>query len=168
MLRYIALSWDARCDLTQHFVKTIKRKIVESLGSWSRVLEASGLAVYCVGGPCQVFRSNASSAVILGVLFSPPTALMDDSAGRAAVLTAQQAAQFMATDGRSLVAGWWGCYVALSHDDRQMRTVAVKGPMSDLACLHTVHDGVHVLFSRMEDYIALGLFPISLNWDYIG
>ena len=72
----------------------------------------------------------------------------------------------MQSMGRSLIARYWGYYVAvLNYPDR--RSLVMRGPVSPLACFHIRFGTLNVFFSHVEDCLSLKLAPLSVNWDSI-
>ena len=62
---------------------------------------------------------------------------------------------------------YWGYYVAALHYAENAETVVFRSPMSPLACYQAKLGTFNIFFSCLQDYIALKLTPLSINWDSI-
>lgn len=80
-------------------------------------------------------------------------------------LAAQEQAAVVRSGGASLLASHWGRYVAVVRQPSG-RVFVLRDPTGALPCLLAGHHGVWVLFSDVEDVLALGMRP-SVNWPYV-
>lgn len=108
-----------------------------------------------------------NSGVIVGTIYPART---DDTCVTATPLNSISQRQFDAlvqSEGRSLICGFWGHYVAaLYYPDRSIGVV-LRSPASSLPCFYTRIGTLHLVFSSLEDLMALKLFPLTINWDSI-
>jgi asparagine synthase (glutamine-hydrolysing) len=67
--------------------------------------------------------------------------------------------------GRSFIENAWGSYV-LMLVERDLGAIRIlRGPMGYLPCFHSDFSGVRVFYSDVQDFAALGLVRLSVNWD---
>lgn len=166
MFRYLALAWDPdrqASALEAHHLG--ERLILASV--WNAAMVRPGLKVFTAGakpGINGAYALQGGHGVVLGRLFrrsdldSPPTADI--------TLTRQEAEQIRESGGRALVLDFWGRYVALIQSGPG-HTCVVRDPSGTLPCFRVLHKGIAIVFSWLED--ALALLPPSahprVNWD---
>jgi asparagine synthase (glutamine-hydrolysing) len=71
------------------------------------------------------------------------------------------------TQGRYLLGGFWGRYVAFGYDDSSATTWVLRDPMGGLPCFMTELHGLRMFFSRVEDCTELTHRGFAYNWTYL-
>src|SRR5262249_34087328 len=82
-------------------------------------------------------------------------------------LDASESLKIVQTGGRRLFDRYWGRYVALIQDAATSEAWIRGDPSGAMPCLMTVHQGVTLVFSDLEDCFALGVRHFTVNWEYI-
>jgi asparagine synthase (glutamine-hydrolysing) len=187
MFRYVLLKWNPESAPAREAAQRLQNRIRSALPQWTQPWRSTGLSIHVSEMPpyrVQIREVPDGAVGILGLLFRKPSsdstldtvskpAMVGEPslvegpvAGGPVWLSSEAAAEVFATRGQALIDKYWGCYVALLHNSQSRNACVIRGPMSDLACLHTQHDGVDLFFSRVEDAVTLGC-QFLVNWDYL-
>ncbi|WP_425259075.1 asparagine synthase-related protein [Rubrivivax sp. RP6-9] len=165
MFRYLALIWDDTLAQQRDTVQRLSKGI-ERVPSWKPAAQLCGLSVFTIGGGADgngVYPLGRDQGVILGRLFH-----RCESAGHAAAharILPEEAKAMLRHNGRSLVTTCWGRYVALLKCEGSQLTV-LRDPTGTLPCFTLEHQGVHIVFSWLEDVIALPGIPLpAVAWE---
>ena len=159
MFRFLALVWD---DTLGHQRATAHRlaQALHRTASWTPALQAGGLSVFTAGGGADgngTYHLPHHRGVVLGRLFR-----RGDGAGPhadAGPLRPGEAATILRQHGRALVSAWWGRYVAFLQSEDGQWTV-LRDPTGSLPCFLRAHEGLHIVFSWLEDLTALPGVPL--------
>lgn len=167
MFRYIALSWGpSRTDQQELASRLVER--VSSAPGWKRVMSSPGLHVYVTGhdsGGNTTYDLPTGQGVILGRLFRRQS-IFGGSAE--VVLTQPETDRIVETQGRSLIEGYWGRYIAILGAQSGQGWV-LRDPAGTLPCFRTTMNGVSVVFSWLEDLFGVLQLPseLAINWDAV-
>jgi len=169
MFRYIALAWNAADPTCTAAARQLARELQTHLG-WQIVLARSGLCVSATGtrsGINGAYPLPLDQGVILGRLFRRRD--LDEPSSPDVSFTAHDARQILQSGGRALVEDYWGRYIAFMVDAISGGTRIVRDPTGTLPCYLILHRGVWVVFSWLEDVLALvpSLPTPTVNWDYM-
>jgi asparagine synthase (glutamine-hydrolysing) len=170
MFRYVSFLWDRHDSTAIEAAQTLHSNLLRGRPEWRVAFAVPGMVILCTGrhsandGVCVL---AGSGGVILGTLFSSIGDAGDTLAQRLDLIEERESAQILRSGGRRLVERYWGSYVAFLHDPSRERRLAIIAPMGQLACFTTVHRGVTVYFSRMEDCIDSGISRFTLDWSYL-
>lgn len=165
MFRYLALIWDDTLASRRAAARRLAQGLQDS-ASWRLALQVSGLWVFVTGASAVdngAYDLPHGQGVILGRLFRRC------GAGACRVpqglLRQEDADSILQHRGHALVTDWWGRYVAfLRRDDRG--TTVLRDPTGTLPCFRFEHEGVHLVFSWLEDLITLAGLPLPpIAWD---
>jgi asparagine synthase (glutamine-hydrolysing) len=165
LFRYLALIWD---DTLAHQRETahLLSQVIERAPSWKPALQQSGLSVFTTGGGADgngVHPLWRDRGVILGQLFRRA-----QSASRGAApaqILPEEAEAILRHHGRTLVTAWWGRYVAFLKCAGNQVTI-LRDPTGTLPCFTLDHQGVHIVFSWLEDLITLPGVPLpAIAWE---
>lgn len=118
-------------------------------------------------GASRAHLLHNGRGVVLGTLFrrQPPS---DDSAvSKPVSLAEQESAGIIQSQGRDLISGYWGRYVAILSDATAPVTRIIRDPSGHLPCYRARASGIRIYFSRLSDYSQLDVGPLSVNWDYM-
>lgn len=166
MFRYIALVWDDARSAPQAAAQHLAQGI-QSRPLWRAVLRANGLWVFTIGGGADgngVYDLAGGQGVILGRLFrrhaSGPAAVP------AGALDRDDTECVLRSEGRSLITGFWGRYVAFWTGRPGDGSTVVRDPTGTLPCFRLEHHGVQCFFSWLEDLVVLpGIALPPISWD---
>lgn len=129
-------------------------------------VKTAGAAIYYQSDDQGVFEcSQTGSLVILGKVFTKKFGV-DDIPERA-VFDTPSAVAACDSQGRTLVQNYWGRYVAFGCNSRTQNWFALRDPTGEVPCHVTVAEHLTVLFSNLEDCLALQLRQFSINWPYL-
>jgi asparagine synthase (glutamine-hydrolysing) len=120
--------------------------------------EASSDAVVMIGD---------DRGVILGTLFQIPDSGDCSVSAPIRSLSRSDSEEILSSMGRSLIASFWGYYVAALQYPEQGSAVVLRAPVSPLACLHIERNTLSIFFSYLDDCIDLELASLSINWDSV-
>ena len=167
MFRYVGFSWDVAVPAQAAVAQRLDESIRCAEG-WQVVHASSGLRVFIVGGRAGVNQSYPlphARGVVLGRLFRGQTS---SAASRPIDLSANEGQHILQTKGRALVDDYWGRYVAILKSD-QPGALVLRDPSGTLPCFQRDIEGVAVVFSWLEDLIALSPWlPMPrVNWDAV-
>jgi len=169
LFRYLAFIWHDEDEAARETARClIERHCVHYSSEWRVALRKKGLFVGYAGarvGSTELHCLHNGAGVVLGKLFersgnSPSTAApldLDESRTRA----------IAESQGRRLVDGYWGRYVAFLSDRATRTTSVLRDPSGGLQCLTLRFGGVRLYFSAMVDIQHLGLGPFDVNWTYL-
>ena len=120
-------------------------------------------------GSTQVYCLPGGAGVVLGKLFE--RSRNSSSAGPSTAvpleLDESRTRSIMESQGRHLVEGYWGRYVAVLNDQVAQTTSVLRDPSGGLHCLTLRFGGVRVYFSAMTDIQHLQLGSFDVNWTYL-
>jgi asparagine synthase (glutamine-hydrolysing) len=168
LFRYLAFIWHDEDEAARATARRLIERHCANSSEWRIALRKKGLFVGYAGarvGSMQAHCLQDNAGVVLGRLFersgnSPSTSVpleLDESRTRS--ITESQ--------GRRLVDGYWGRYVAVLNDQATQTTSIVRDPSGGLNCLNLRFGGVRLYFSAMADIQHLGLGPFDVNWTYL-
>ena len=154
MFRYLSLAWDAldtkRTNAALDLVTSI-----QSLPGWKTVLSQPGLRVFVMGdksGTNGTYHLRDGRGCVVGKLFRrhgslPAPSTLDFGAQEEASATTQP--------GKFLVDDHWGRYVAFFKNGTDGGVGVLRDPSGTLPCHFLQHQGVWIIFSWLEDVMAL-------------
>lgn len=167
MFRYIALAW-------QHpEAEHAAREFAASLRAhprWRSAITRPGLEVFVADAKQGIngdYVLDQGRGIVVGRLFRRGGL---GQAGNADItLTALECARIVQSGGQSLVDDFWGRYIAFVPTDSGATRV-LRDPSGTLPCFFIRHRGVWLVFSWLEDVLALlpSLPPPRVNWDAVG
>lgn len=166
MFRYVALIWDDTQDLQRLAAGRLAQGL-ESAASWQCALRITGLRVFVTGagtGGNGVYELPRGQGLILGRLFRRQES--GESRIAPGPLRREDGDRLLQHEGRALITDWWGRYVAFQSRNEGEETVILRDPTGTLPCFRLEHDGVRIVFSWLEDLIALpGLVVPPIAWE---
>ena len=117
-------------------------------------------------GASRAHLLHDGRGVVLGTLFRRQP-LSSDSAMSPVTLAERESTGIIQSQGRHLISGYWGRYVAILSDATAPVTRVIRDPSGHLPCYRARASGIRIYFSRLSDYSQLGLAHLSVNWDYM-
>jgi asparagine synthase (glutamine-hydrolysing) len=114
-----------------------------------------------------VYSLEREGGVVLGTVFKRCLDPEADTPALHASFDEVESRSIVETQGRRLIEVYWGNYVAFLIERAGGRIWILKDPTGSLPCMHIEHSGVHVVFSCIEDCLALNLVRFTVNWPYV-
>lgn len=165
MFRYVALIWDDAVTAQRAAARYLATHL-EVTDAWQPALQVGGLSLFVTGVRASgdgAYDLPRDQGVILGRLFRRRAGA--NSLVPHGPLDRDDADGILQRQGHALVADWWGRYVAFLRTPDGATTV-LRDPTGSLPCFKFEHHGVHVVFSWLEDLIALPGLPLPpIAWD---
>lgn len=168
MHRYIAFVWNHRVAEKKALAKSLVRRLTEALPKWTCALDTKGLCVYHVGErvpSSQSYRLDREAGIVLGRLFRRSANANNES--QQITLNEGETQRIQESEGRCLIEHYWGHYVAILRSIDGTHVRILRDPTGAMPCLSTNYQGVDVIFSDIDDCVALGLVRDTINWDHI-
>ena len=170
MFRYIIVIGDSRNASDVISIKGVRQRLQSSPVAWQSAVDRPGLYAAHVAN-----QNSADSALLLcdqrGVIFGrvyrSPECSDADQPKPLRSITQRHSEDIVQSMGRSLISGYWGYYVAALHFPEKSGALVLRSPASPLACFHVRVGTLNIFFSYLEDYIALNLTALTVNWDSI-
>lgn len=168
MFRYLGLVWD---PADENASTTAGRIVAHGpSGPWRTALQRPGMQVWVAGERPGGNRSQGLAdrhGVLLGTVFRRRHLL--DGGPMAATLDAAEQQRILASTGRALVDEFWGRSVAI-FSTPDGRSHIVRDASGTLPCFLMAHEGVWIVFSRLDDVFATipRLPPPRISWDGVG
>ena len=169
MFRYVALMWGAKCPAQCAVALELVRRLQAASCQWVVKFEAGGVQVLAadMSPHLSAYPLQHGAGVVLGEIFERETDLRSDAPMKHAVFGERETDEVLATQGRSLVAGHWGNYVAFVIDARAHLRWVVNDPTGPLPCYVMEHRGVRVFFSCLGDIRDLACMRFTVNWSFV-
>jgi asparagine synthase (glutamine-hydrolysing) len=168
MYRFVALLWDPLDARSGDDVARITGEFAQHHdAAWECAVSLPGMRVLIVPPKRGGLRSYVlphDGGIVLGRLFrrtstEGPSALVDQ-------LDDRIAGMITATDGRQLVEGFWGSYVAFLADRASARKVVVRDCSGKLPCFKSRADRISVYFADAADALRVRGLRFSVDWKY--
>jgi asparagine synthase (glutamine-hydrolysing) len=168
MYRYFVLIWDSRDVNATSSAKALAERMISMPAGWARAFDAPGICAFHAGldeGASRTFLLQHGAGAVFGRIFNRD---LDDTARTVRVaLDAPESLSIVQTGGRRLFERYWGRYVAVVQDAATSEIWVLRDPSGAMPCLMSTHQGVHLVFSDLEDCYALGVRRFTINWEYI-
>lgn len=170
MCRYVSIHWNPHeRPVSDGPDGTIGRlqELVQCSGM-SQLLRAPGLSLYVAPARSTApVMLGAGSGAIVGTIFRRARCAPADCPVAVRKLEPAEMSRVLRSSGRSLIDEFWGSYVAILSSCGNSSSLVLRGPLARLKCLHAEHRGIHFFFSHIEDFAALQLGALTINWDTI-
>ncbi len=167
MFRYLGLAWNVNSESQRKAARALLRQVKQLDPEWGVAVDLPGLAVCYAGTRLPVTDKHALAdghGVVLGTLFHRADG--EPMRREPVVLDTRETARIVSTGGGYLTTRYWGHYVGFVQEEPAGRTWIIRDPLGSLPCFVTEHDGVQLIFSRLEECVQLGL-RFSVNWPYV-
>jgi asparagine synthase (glutamine-hydrolysing) len=166
--RYVVLIWNPANDAAASTADDLINRLA-GRATWSRVLQERGLAVLHSGahateGSCRTEILPERRGAICGRLFERGSELRSQ---HSAAVAPENSADLVRSGGRALLDRYWGRYVAVLHDAAAGEVHILRDPTGSLPCFQTRVADVCLVFSDLQDILALDVVRFSVNWKYI-
>jgi asparagine synthase (glutamine-hydrolysing) len=167
MFRYLALLWNATCVTSIAAADALLGRIQALSPSWQVTLSTSGAAVL-VADCSRHLSSHAlfgASGVVLGEIF-PRLDFTNEGAVGTAEFGESETRAVIDSEGRALVSGCWGNYVAFILDEPRGARFILKDPCGSLPCYFVEIEGMQLVFSCLGDCRELKL-RFAISWAFV-
>ncbi|MDE2261333.1 MAG: hypothetical protein KGL45_02290, partial [Gammaproteobacteria bacterium] len=168
MFRYVAFVWNDQDAGARESARALLQRHFAAGQDWRVALRGSGIEVRYAGGDSGSCAANLlaeGGGVVLGTLFARSPEGVSTAASRA--LGEADSRAMLDSNGRHLIEGFWGRYVAFLHDAQARASWVVRDPSGGLPCYLVRCRGVDVYFSWIDDIAALLDAPLQVNWPYL-
>ena len=167
MCRFVAFLWKHGDLKAKEHASKLSHALMSGRQSWSRAATSATMAVFRTSpgrGITHTYVLPDKGGVIFGRLFlarkdSPPAPVNDIPPGLAR--------QVVATDGRSLLANYWGSYVAIINNEHAGRQSVIRDCTGAIPCFRVREHSLDIFFSDTTDLRALLPRPLAINWQYL-
>lgn len=149
--RYVVLIWPAADANARAAATRVSQQLQTSSSEWSCAFDVDGTRVLHTSpaaGLCETRLLPNGAGAVLGRVFGDVPDLVSSG-------------------GRMLLQRCWGRYVAVVRDAGTSEVSVLRDPTGGLPALLTTFEGVHVVFSDVEDCICAGVGPFTVNWKYL-
>jgi asparagine synthase (glutamine-hydrolysing) len=166
MDRFVAMVWDETDPSRLGQVNAWSEILQRRSPKWKRMLDRPGLRVFSYhhrGDHPVVTRWQNDEGIVIGVLFERG----QENKGRVQRLDCHATARVTASDGKELIRGYWGNYVALWRDPGTHMTTVLRDPFAAVACFMTRQNGVELLFADVEDVADLPGLAFTIDWTFL-
>ena len=168
MLRYIIAIGNPKSASDCKRVKDLRNRVQNLPDGWNSSVVAPGVYVGFANSG-NTFDSAISipdnRGVILGSLYRSSTLHHGNPSIAVSSISGIEADAIVRSKGRSMVRDYWGYYVAALLYPENSSSLVMRSPVSPLACFQANLGSLTVLFSSLDDFTALELTPLSINWD---
>jgi len=168
MYRYFVLNWNPTDPRAVAAARSLSERLLARQSGWVRAFEAVGLAAFHAGlglGASETRVLDQDAGAVFGRIFNrdPP----DPAAALRVNFDGDESLKIIQTGGRRLFERYWGRYVAVVQDAATGETWVLRDPSGHMPCFIAAHHGVNLVFSDLEDCIALGALQFTVSWDYL-
>lgn len=164
MQRVLALRWRPGEPRGRARAEQLSERAL-AVRPWTQVVNRRGVRILhcsCQADPHSLFLPDQTGLVV-GPLFHA----LDQAKGAqpVALPNAAQAHQWCISGPETFVRNFWGSYLALLHDRQHDVLYVLRDPAGARPCFHAVMDGVDVVFTHAEDFVAMGgELEVDADW----
>ena len=168
MLRYLAVLWNPADRDGVNIACSISHRVARLPGNLRATISSSGLFVFSESAraaPMASHPSPGAAGVVLGTLFKRSLTGYEAHVATPAIVTSDS--KIAVRGEQHLLQHYWGRYVAFVRSERSGRTWVLRDPSGGLPCFFAHKRGVYLVFSHLDDCVALGFGSASVNWNLI-
>jgi asparagine synthase (glutamine-hydrolysing) len=168
MYRYFALNWNPKDPQAVATAQLLSERLLARRSGWIRAFEAVGVAAFHAGlgaGASETRLLDQGTGAVFGRIFNRD--ISSTAATSQVKFDFAESVKIVQTGGRRLIDRYWGRYVGLVVDAATGETSVLRDPSGHMPCFIARHHGVNLVFSDMEDCVALGALQFTVSWDYI-
>lgn len=169
MYRYLVLVWNASDQQRAASARLLSSRLQSASPDWTCAVDRRGLIIFHAGdraGSSETCVLARGSGAVFGKLFRRAAGEM----GTFPISDSETDSEMgnVPISPSHLLEQCWGRYVAVAEDAVADTVWVLRDPSGALPCFLTTFRGVHLVFSDLEDCVALELLRFSINWAYIG
>jgi asparagine synthase (glutamine-hydrolysing) len=168
MYRYFVLVWNPRDLTAAASARALSERMVSVASGWVRAFEAVGICSFHAGldeGASETLLLDHGAGAVFGRIFNRD--IDSTASARRIEFDHSESLKIVQTGGRRLIERYWGRYVGLIQDAATSETWILRDPSGGMPCLLTTYQGVNLVFSDLEDCVALGIRHFTVSWEYI-
>jgi asparagine synthase (glutamine-hydrolysing) len=168
MYRYFVLIWNPRDLQAASIARSLCERMLSLPPRWVRAFQADGIAAFHAGlgeGASETLLLDHGAGAVFGRIFNRD--IESTASARRVELDRNESLRIVQTGGRRLIERYWGRYAALVQDAATSETWILRDPSGGMPCFLAACQGVNLVFSDLEDCVALGVLHFSVNWEYI-
>jgi asparagine synthase (glutamine-hydrolysing) len=170
MLRYIIAVGNPASVSDCEQIKDLRGRIQICSVDWKSPMAAPGIYVAYVdhaNAPNSAIPLPDNRGVILGSLYKSPERGRGNPPTIVPSIPRIDSDVIIQSKGRSMVRDFWGYYVAALFYPEDCCCFVMRSPASPLACFQVNVGSLTLFFSHLDDFVALDLLPLSINWDCV-
>jgi asparagine synthase (glutamine-hydrolysing) len=168
MFRYFAAVWSPRSKVHAAYAGVVFERLRDRDRDWTPQFNGSGVRVYCIAdrySSDDLIPLNGRG-LLIGTLFRR-NSIEGEIPRRVMSLSTGECESISQSAGKSLTQTHWGSYVGFLQENTGNVIRVLRGPLSALPCMYATHAGVMLFFSRIEDFVELGLLTPTINFASI-
>lgn len=158
MFRFVGLAWDDKLPSAASTAARLALQLQPAAG-WQTALLRPGLHVLVAGvapGINEVYPLHAGQGVVLGKLFRRSD--LTQASQRQVVIGPRDSDTIVHSGGRALVRDYWGRYISFLRGPSGGWHL-LRDPSGTLPCFLMHFEGVAIVFSWLEDVLAMFGLP---------
>lgn len=169
MYRYLGMIWNRQAPFRERVATQLSLRLRERCTEYGVALDRPGLRVFTTyrQGALDAHLLESNRGVVIGSIFERREDLFDESPTPIAAFDAHRTNRIVESQGRALVSGYWGNYVAFLIGGPTSAIRILKDPTGPLPCHIASFCGISIIFSCLQDCLDIGIRPFSVNWDYV-
>jgi asparagine synthase (glutamine-hydrolysing) len=170
MFRYIIAVGNPRNASDCEQIEELRRRVQNAPDDWQSTMRAPGFYAACIS---KIHASNSAitlsdnRGVIYGSLIRSPRQSNATLPRIIRSIARKESGEIVESKGRSMVCDYWGYYVAALLYPENSSCLVLRSPVSSLACFQANLGSLTVFFSHLDDFAALELKSLSINWDCV-
>src|SRR5690606_12063244 len=166
MHRYLAFTCGREQAARGRMAEVVGRHLADQ-GSWDTAFRSETLVVLHNGTTpaWRVYSLHRAAGVVLGTLFGHSE--NSGGNGRLPCIGEADSERIRASEGRYLLEGFWGRYVALLELPAGAGTRILRDPTGAVPCFVLRFGDVQVACSHVDDAARLGLLEPRIDWDHV-
>lgn len=168
MYRYLALVWNTRDSQSDTAAQRLAGQIAHLSSDWSCAFDGEGLAIFhadLISGASETRVLHRAAGAILGRIFNQ--GCDGPSAALNVKLDDIESSNVIESEGLHLFSHYWGRYVAIVRNATTGQVWVLRDPLGALPCFLVRWQRVNIIFSDLEDCLAIAPMRMSVNWRYI-
>jgi len=165
--RIFAVIWPPNHSALETSASVIVGRLRAGRSQWRTALDTCGLIALHTGNGSETrcHKLHGEAGVVLGTLFHKDD--HQEFQRARGPFDDQETAAIISTRGQQLVSRYWGQYLAIFRDNVTDRTFVLRDPSGAVTCYMTRSEGLHIVFSHMEDCVQAGLSAFSVDWTHV-
>jgi asparagine synthase (glutamine-hydrolysing) len=170
MLRYLIAVGNPKNNSDSERIAELRRRILNSPDNWRTAIDVPGMyaaSVHHLHTIDSAITLSKNRGVIFGAFFQSDERWRGNSSSIIGSIPENEAEAIFRSRGRSMTRDYWGYYVAALLHAEKSHCLVIRSPVSPLPCFQASMGDFTVFFSSIDDFAALGLMRLSINWDCI-
>lgn len=136
---------------------------VAAYDTWRPVIDKPGLWI----GAFERSPNDCTETVLPDRRGAIAGMVFDSACRRVTSISGEAARRIDRSEGKSLLADFWGRYILFLKSADETQHAVVRDPSAALPCYYTSIDGVTLVFSDLETCPFSSVIPLHIDWDFI-